>query len=104
MLGALACARRKVQIMTPYFIPDRALTAAMGTAALRGVEVSLLLPGRTDLFFMHWATRAYLWELLTYGIRVRYQPPPFVQPEPLFSIVSVNGGMTLGEVGSVVVV
>lgn len=83
VLGALACARRKVQIMTPYFIPDRALTAAMGTAALRGVEVSLLLPGRTDLFFMHWATRAYLWELLTYGIRVRYQPPPFVHTKLL---------------------
>ncbi len=83
VLGALACARRKVQIMTPYFIPDRALTAAMGTAALRGVEVSLLLPGRTNLFFMHWATRSYLWELLPYGIQVRYQPPPFVHTKLL---------------------
>ena len=83
VLGALACARRKVQIMTPYFIPDRELTAAMGTAALRGVEVSLLLPSRTDLFFMHWATRSYLWELLPYGIQVRYQPPPFVHTKLL---------------------
>jgi cardiolipin synthase len=83
VLGALACARSKVRIMTPYFIPDRALTAALGTAALRGVEVSLLLPGQTDLFFMHWATRSYLWELLTFGIQVRYQPPPFVHSKLL---------------------
>jgi cardiolipin synthase len=83
ILGALACARRKVQIMTPYFIPDPALTAAMGSAALRGVEVSLLLPSQTDLFFIHWATRSYLWELLPFGVRVRYQPPPFVHSKLL---------------------
>ena len=83
VLGALACARRKVQIMTPYFIPDQALIAAMGSAALRGVEVSLLLPGQTNLLFMHWATRSYLWELLPFGIRVRYQPPPFVHTKLL---------------------
>ena len=64
--------------MTPYFIPDPALTAAMGSAALRGVEVSLLLPGQTDHALVHWATRSYLGELLRLGIQVRYQPPPFV--------------------------
>jgi cardiolipin synthase len=83
VLGALACARRRVQIMTPYFIPDRALTAALVCAALRGVEVSLLLPAATDLIFMHWATRAYLWEVLPFGVRVRYQPPPFVHTKLL---------------------
>jgi cardiolipin synthase len=83
ILGALACARRKVQIMTPYFIPDAALTAALGSAALRGVEVSLLLPGQTDLFFVDWATRACLWEILPFGIHVRYQPPPFVHTKLL---------------------
>ena len=83
VLGALACARRKVQIMTPYFIPDPALTAAMASAALRGVEVSLLLPGQTDHPFVHWATRSYLGEILPFGIRVRYQPPPFVHTKLL---------------------
>jgi len=83
VLGALACARRKVQIMTPYFIPDGALVAALGSAALRGVEVSLLLPGETDHPLVHWASRSYLRELLPLGIQIRYQPAPFVHTKLL---------------------
>ncbi|GLI38083.1 cardiolipin synthase [Geobacter hydrogenophilus] len=78
LMGALSCATRQVQIMTPYFIPDRALVAALVTTALRGVEVTLILPEKNNLPFVHWASRAYLWELLQQGIRVFYQPPPFV--------------------------
>ncbi len=77
IMGALSCATRTVQIMTPYFIPDRSLVSALVTTALRGVEVTLVLPAKNNLPFVHWATRAYLWELLQQGIRVFYQPPPF---------------------------
>jgi cardiolipin synthase len=78
IMGALSCARKKVRIMTPYFIPDRPLVSALSTAALRGVEVTLVLPSVNNLPYVQWATRAYLWELLQEGIRVWYQPPPFV--------------------------
>jgi cardiolipin synthase len=77
IMGALACARKRVMIMTPYFIPDMALVSALATAALRGVEVILVLPSDNNLPYVHWATRAYLWELLQQGIRVFYQPAPF---------------------------
>lgn len=83
IMGALACARQRVLIMTPYFIPDRPLVAALATTALRGVEVTLVLPARNNLPFVHWASRAYLWELLQQGIRVYYQPPPFVHTKLL---------------------
>lgn len=83
LMGALACARKRVSIMTPYFIPDRSLLTALGTASLRGVEVRILLPGENNLPFMHWATRSYLWELIPYGIQIRYQPPPFVHTKLL---------------------
>lgn len=78
IMGALSCARERVQIMTPYFIPDNAMISALATAALRGVDVTLVLPAMNNLPFVHWATRAYLWELLEQGIRIYYQPPPFV--------------------------
>ncbi|BDV44842.1 cardiolipin synthase [Geotalea uraniireducens] len=83
LLGALSRATRHVRIMTPYFIPDRTLIAALVTTALRGVEVTLILPERNNLPYVHWATRAYLWELLQQGIRVFYQPPPFVHTKLL---------------------
>jgi cardiolipin synthase len=77
IMGALACARKRVWIMTPYFIPDRALVSALTTTALRGVEVTLVLPAVNNLPYIHWATRSYLWELLQHDIKVLYQPPPF---------------------------
>jgi len=78
LMGALSCAAGRVRIMTPYFIPDRALISAMATTAMRGIEVSLVLPACNNLPYVHWASRSYLWELLQCGIRIYYQPPPFV--------------------------
>lgn len=78
IFGAVSTARRRVWIMTPYFLPSRELTAALQNAALRGVDVSVLLPGRNNLPFVHWATAKMLWQLLQKGARVYYQPPPFV--------------------------
>lgn len=78
LAGALNSARRRVCIMTPYFIPDRQLITVINAAVLRGVAVEIMLPEKNNLPFVAWATRAYLWELLQYGTRIYYQPPPFV--------------------------
>ncbi|MBU5611330.1 cardiolipin synthase [Geomonas azotofigens] len=78
ILGALSCARRTVTIVTPYFIPDRALISALITAALRGVEITLVLPEFNNLPYLQWASNSYLWELLQQGVRIYAQPAPFV--------------------------
>lgn len=83
LIGALNCARRRVRIMTPYFIPDRALISAINAATLRGVEVEIVLPEKNNLPYLAWATRSYLWEFLLYGTRVYFQPPPFVHSKIL---------------------
>jgi cardiolipin synthase A/B len=76
--GALSCAKHTVYIMTPYFIPDREMISSLVTAALRGVEIRIILPECNNLPFVDWASRALLWELQVNGIRIFYQPPPFV--------------------------
>ena len=53
------------------------MLAALQTAALRGVAVTLVLPEKNNLVYVHWAMRNMLWELLYYNISVAYQPPPF---------------------------
>jgi cardiolipin synthase len=78
LVGTISAARKSVVIMTPYFIPPRGLLAALQAAALRGLRVSIILPAKNDSRLVHWATRKLLWELLERGIRVYYQPPPFV--------------------------
>jgi cardiolipin synthase len=88
--GALSCARDRVEIMTPYLIPDRQMVAALVTAALRGVEVTIILPRLNNLPYVHWANRAFLPELLQFGIRVFYHPPPFVHTK-LFLVDGVWG-------------
>ncbi len=77
LLGALTTAREHVRIMTPYFVPDRVLIAALNSAALRGVRVEVVLPEVNNHPAVDWASRALLWELLDRGVRVFYQPPPF---------------------------
>ena len=77
ILGAIAVAHRQVLIMTPYFIPPPELTAALQTAAMRGVEVCLVLPARSNLRYVDWATRRWLPPLLERGIQIYLQPPPF---------------------------
>jgi len=78
LAGAISAAKHRVSIMTPYFLPSREIISALQVAALRQVEVEVILPGKNNLPFVHWATRNMLWELLQKGVRVYYQPPPFV--------------------------
>lgn len=78
LYGALATARHRIRIMTPYFVPDRPQITALVTAALRGVKITLVLPGKNNLPFVSWASRASYWELLKHDIVIVEQPPPFV--------------------------
>jgi cardiolipin synthase len=76
-LGALACARDRVRIVTPYFVPDQGLISALDVAALRGVRVEIVLPAKNNLPFVQWAATAQLWQVLHRGCRVFLTPPPF---------------------------
>ena len=78
LVGAIGAARRRVAIMTPYFLPPRELIAPLQVAALEGVDVAVILPERNNLPYVHRATRHMLWELLERGVRIYYQPGPFV--------------------------
>ena len=77
LLAALAEAQSSIQIVTPYFLPDVALIAALNLAALRGVRVDIILPAKNNLPFVHWASRAMWWQVLERGCRVWLTPPPF---------------------------
>ena len=83
MTSAVAIARERVAIMTPYFLPPPTLINALQAAALRGVEVSVILPQRSNQPPVHWATRNMLWELLQFGVHIYYQPPPFAHSKLL---------------------
>jgi len=75
--GALACAEKSVCILTPYFLPETPLITALNVAALRGIEVDIILPEANNLTLVKWASTALLWQVLERGCRVWMSPPPF---------------------------
>lgn len=77
LLAAIAAARHRIALVTPYFLPPREMIGALQAAALRGVAVEIVLPERSNLPFVDRATRNMLWELLGRGVAIYLQPAPF---------------------------
>jgi cardiolipin synthase len=63
-------ARRRAVIVTPYFIPDQDILAAMSTAAARGVEIDVVLSSVVDQRLVNFAQRSYYDDLLRAGVRI----------------------------------
>lgn len=74
-VAAMYLAQRELIVTTPYFVPDATVRAALTSAAARGVEVTLILPGRNDAPIVDHAGRANYLALLESGVRImRYTP------------------------------
>jgi cardiolipin synthase A/B len=74
-LLAISGAERTIHITNPYFVPDKSLTAALLTAARRGVNIFVLVPGVIDHALVREAGRANFGTLLQAGIEIyEYQP------------------------------
>ncbi len=67
---AIALARERVWITSPYFIPGPTLEDALITAAIRGIDVRLLLPVWSDSWIVTLASRTYFRRMLEAGIRI----------------------------------
>lgn len=72
---AIHQADRRVWLMTPYFVPGEAARMALVSAALRGLDVRVLVPAQGDSAVVSAAARSYFDELVKGGVRVfEYQP------------------------------
>jgi len=68
--SAIATAKKYIYLCTPYFSPDESILNALLTASLAGVDVRLILPGKSDSPVAYWNTRSYIEEMLETGIKV----------------------------------
>ena len=66
-----------LRVVSPYFLPDDGLLRALEVAALRGVAVDIVLPGRSNVPLMDWAMTPQLPWLINSGCRVWRLPDPF---------------------------
>ena len=91
IVGGVNAAQRSVRVLTPYFIPDSTLISALDAAALRGVEVDIVIPQTSDLPHVHWAAYGQLWQVLDHGCRVWMRPGSFDHSK----LLVVDGAWTL---------
>jgi cardiolipin synthase A/B len=70
LLSAIANAENNINITNAYFAPDPQLMSALTTAAMRGVDVKLILPSQTDSWLIFHAGRSFYEPLLIAGVKI----------------------------------
>jgi cardiolipin synthase A/B len=68
--SAITTAKESIYITNAYFIPDRKIHHELVKAAERGVDVRLILPGKSDVQIVKYASRYLFKYYLRHGIRV----------------------------------
>ncbi|MCA2959405.1 MAG: cardiolipin synthase [Silvanigrellales bacterium] len=70
-IGALIdVARTRIWIATPYLVPDEPTLAALKSAALRGVDVRILVPAHSDHFILHFCSISFYEEFERVGVKI----------------------------------
>ena len=72
---AIAQAKKRVYIQTPYFLPNTAMLSALMTASLAGVDVRVMLPSMTDSHLLAYASRSFMAECMGAGIKFYLYEP-----------------------------
>ena len=80
---AVARARRRIWIQTPYYLPSDVINSALQTAALAGIDVRLMLPQRSDSRIVDLASHSYLDDMMKAGVRILFYRPGFLHAKLL---------------------
>lgn len=94
LIKRIRTAKRRVWVATAYFYPSRKLRQALAKAALRGIDVRLLLPGpSTDHPSVRYASRRYFSRLLRNGVMIHEYQPSFLH----MKVALVDDWVSLGS-------
>jgi cardiolipin synthase A/B len=77
ILHAVACARQSIRILTPYFLPNDVLISALAVAAMRGIQIDVIVPENSNHPPVDWGRNAQVRPMLVAGCRIHLAPPPF---------------------------
>lgn len=83
LVGVISAAKQRVWIMTPYFLPGLDIVGALIGAKLRGVDVKILLPERTNVHIAHWASQHNLQFILAKKFEIVLLPRPFIHTKAI---------------------
>ncbi len=78
LLSSIFTAERRIQIVTPYYVPENGLQEALRLAALKGVQVDLVLPAQSNHRLADIARERFLRELAQAGVNIWLLPQQMV--------------------------
>lgn len=84
-LTLIGSAKKSLKIQTPYFIPDEGMLEALKNAALRGVELHLMIPRYPDSRYLYWVANTYIADLLRAGAHVYEYTVGFLHPKVIIA-------------------
>ena len=70
MAHAVNSARDRLWMASPYFVPDEGFVQALQMAALRGVDVRIIIPQKSDARIVDLASLSYMRDLASHGVKV----------------------------------
>lgn len=73
-LKMLSMAEKNIYISTPYFVPPENIMETLKVAALSGIDVRILFPGKCDHYPVYQASLTYLHELCKAGVKIYFYP------------------------------
>jgi cardiolipin synthase len=82
-LAAMATARKRIWIETPYLIPDEPFESALRVAELRGIDVQVIVPKEGDSRLVTMASKTYCEALGKAGIAIHEYGPPMMHAKTM---------------------
>ena len=83
LIDAIGSAKARVWLATPYFVPTEPAYTALSNAALRGVDVRIMVPRMSDSRIVTWAARSYYDELTRVGAQILEYGPRMLHAKTL---------------------
>ncbi len=85
--SAIASATEYVYLSTPYLMPPADIVTALKTSALGGIDVRIIVPGKSDAITPKWGTNSYIEELLEAGVKIYFYRAGFIHSK----VIVVDG-------------
>lgn len=83
ILVGLGEADKKIQLVTPYYIPSDELATALKVAAASGLEVELMLPKKSDSYIVQHASLSFIKPLLERGVKIYFYKKGFIHAKTI---------------------
>jgi cardiolipin synthase len=75
--GAINAATKKILIITPYFLPENDILTAIEMAAMKDVDIEIIIPEQSDYKILNYAVEPNFLRLIESGVKIYRTPCPF---------------------------